>query len=280
MAKGIKLVHESYGEKTFDGMLVYRSGVWLILCNLDHGNPPGSSRERFTMSHELGHYHIPEHRRLLLSGQKPHGSLAGAFDEDGRPEELEANTFAANFLMAPARFTPRLRALNQKPLEVILSVRKEFDTSLESTAIQAMRHDPRIVAIAKWQENRLAWHRISNKFFRETGYRCFLLRSKDQFPEDCATTAALADSDSLFNSPIRSSVSTTTFCFGYVAAGGNRDVVLNEEAVRNGRFGVLTVYSLLKWCRSESVKSRGSGARQLMKSLIRTLIRGRGKMGV
>lgn len=245
VAKGIKLVHENYGEKTFDGMLVYRGGVWLILCNLDHGNSPGASRERFTVSHELGHYHIPEHRRLLLSGQKPHGSLAGAFDEEGRPEELEADTFAANFLMPPARLAPRLRTLKQKPLEGILAVRKEFDTSLESAAIQVMRHDPQIVTIAKWQENRLAWHRISNKFFRETGYRRFLLRSMEQLPEDCATTAALADSDSLFDSPVRNSVSTTAFCFGHVAAGGSRDVVLKEEAVRNGRFGVLTVYSLL-----------------------------------
>jgi hypothetical protein len=227
-------------------MLVYRSGIWLILCNLDNGNSPGASRERFTISHELGHYHIPEHRRVLLAGGKSHGSQAGAFDEDGRPEELEADTFAANFLMSPARFVPHLRSLKQKPLESILAARKEFDTSLESTAIQTMRHDPRMVAIAKWDQNGLGWHRISNKFFRETGYRRFLLRNKEDLPEDCATSAALSDSDSLFDSPIRNSVTTAAFCFGHVAAGGNRDIVLKEQAVRNGRFGVLTVYSLLE----------------------------------
>lgn len=142
--KEISLVHESYGEKKFDGMLVYRNGVWVILCNSDNGNVPGTARERFTISHELAHYHIPEHRRQLIAGCKPHGSQAGAFDEEGAPEELEADIFAASLLMSPQRFAPRLRALKKKPLESILTLRKEFDTSLESTAIQTMRHDARV----------------------------------------------------------------------------------------------------------------------------------------
>jgi Zn-dependent peptidase ImmA (M78 family) len=244
-AKGIKLVHEAYGEKKFDGMLVYRSGQWVVLCNIDNGNLPGSPRERFTISHELGHYHIPEHRRLLLAGQKPHGSKAGAFDEDGRPEELEADVFAANFLMPPVRFVPWLKARKLNLLEGVLSARKEFDTSLESTAIQAMRHDQRVVAIAKWENDRLGWHRISDKFFRETGYRRFSLKELSQLPGDCATAAALNDSDSFFDSPVRNSVATAAFCFGYVEAGGHRDILLKEQAVRNGRYGVLTIYSIM-----------------------------------
>lgn len=244
-AKGIKLVHESYGKKKFDGMLIHKSGTWIILCNVDNGNLPDSPRERFTISHELGHYHIPEHRRLLLAGQRPHGSRAGAFDQDGRPEELEADTFAANFLMPPARLGSRLRPGREKPLEQILAIRRDCDTSLESTAIQCMRHDTRIVAIAKWEETQLGWHWISDKFFREKGYRQFLLKNRAQLPDDCATAAALEDSDSLFNSPIRSSVVTASFCFGRVNAGGDRDVLFVEQSVRNGSFGVLTVYSVL-----------------------------------
>ena len=252
-AKGIRLVHESYGEKKFDGMLVYQAGTWIILCNIDNGNLPGSSRERFTISHELGHYHIPEHRRLLMAGQKPHGSQAGAFDEDGRPEEFEADTFAANFLMPPARFVPRILALRQKPMEVILLLRKEFDTSLESTAIQGLRHDARIVAIAKWNETKLGWRWISDKFFHETGYRRFLLNDREQLPDGCATLAALNDSDSQFDSAVRESVATAAFCFGRVAAGGYRDILLREQAVRNGRFGVIVIYSVLE----ETISPKG-----------------------
>ena len=199
--KEIKVVHDSYGTGKFDGMLVYREGEWIILCNCDSGNTPGATRERFTLAHELGHFHIPEHRRQLMAGCRPHGSHAGAFDGANSIEELEADTFAANLLMPPARFVPRLRSLRQLPLQSIASLRKEFDTSLESTAIQAMRHDNRVVAIAKWRNDALAWHRISEQFFRETGYRQFRLRQKDSLPPDCATAAALADPELQFDSP-------------------------------------------------------------------------------
>jgi hypothetical protein len=147
--------------------------------------------------------------------------------------------------MPPERFAPRLRALKQVPLESILSLRKEFDTSLESTAIQTLRHDPRVVAIAKWQGDQLGWHRISERFFRETGYRRFLFRKREQLPDDCATAIALSDSQSQFDSVVRGAAVTAAFCFGRVAAGGNRDLILREQAVRNGRYGVLAVYSIL-----------------------------------
>ncbi len=243
--KEIRLVHDSFGKGKFDGMLVHRGGEWVILCNYDNGNSPGSTRERFTIAHELGHYHIPEHRRQLLAGCRPHGSHAGAFDGAERPEELEADTFAANLLMPPARFAPRLRSLKQAPLESMLYLRKEFDTSLESTAIQSMRHDGRVVAMAKWNDDALAWPRVSDSFFRETGYRQFLLRQRSQLPPDCATAAALADPDSRFDPVVREVVVTAAFCFGHVAAGGNRDILLREQAVRNGRFGVVCIYSVL-----------------------------------
>lgn len=181
-----------------------------------------------------------------MAGRRPHGSHAGAFDGAESPEELEADTFAANLLMPPARFAPRLRSLKQQPLESILTLRKEFETSLESTAIQAMRHDSRVVAIAKWNEESLAWPRVSDSFFRETGYRQFLLRQRSQLPADCATAAALGDPESQFDPVVHETVVTAAFCFGHVAAGGKRDMLLREQAVRNGRFGVVCIYSVFK----------------------------------
>jgi Zn-dependent peptidase ImmA (M78 family) len=243
--KEIKLIHDSYGKGKFDGMLVYRNGAWVILCNCDNGNVPGCARERFTISHELGHYHIPEHRRQLMAGCGPHGSYAGAFDGAESIEELEADTFAANFLMPPGRFLPRLQSMKLPPLAAVVVLRKEFDASLESASIQAMRHDSRVVAIAKWDADSLAWHRISEPFFRATGYRQFRLREKHTLPPDCATVASFNDYETHFDSTIHEAVVTAAFCFGHVAAGGKRDILLREEAVRNGRFGVVSIFSLL-----------------------------------
>lgn len=243
--KEIKVMHDGFGADSFDGMLVYRDSCWIILCNCDTGNTNGSARGRFTLAHELGHFHIPEHRRQLMSGRPPHGSHTGAFDSADSVEELEADTFAANLLMPPARFVPRLRALGKLPLQSITTLRKEFDTSLESTAIQTMRHDNRVVAIAKWGSETLAWHRVSESFFRETGFRQFRLRQNDSLPRDCATATALADSELQFDLPVHETIITAAFCFGHVAAGGKRDILLREQAVRNGRFGVVSVYSVL-----------------------------------
>jgi Zn-dependent peptidase ImmA (M78 family) len=245
-AKGIGLIHNRYGKDKFDGMLVYRRSKWVILCNLDNGNERGSTRERFTISHELGHYHIPEHRRQLMAGCRSHPSKAGIFDGAASVEELEADTFAANLLMPPGRFVPKLRRLRKPPLRSINELRREFDTSLESTAIQSMRHDPRITAMAKWDNNELAWHRIAEVYFKERGYRQFLLRDCSQLPADSATAEAIADADTQYPSVIRETVSRASDCFGYVSNEGNRNIVFREESVRNGRFGVVTIYSELE----------------------------------
>lgn len=233
-------------------MLVLRDEQWVILCNIDTGNTPNSTRERFTLAHELGHYHIPEHRKQLLAGCRSHGSYAGAFDGSDSPEELEADTFAANLLMPVRRFVPKLTKSRDTPLTAIRGLRLEFDTSWESTAIQAMRHDSRIIAIAKWTNDAFSWHRISEPAFKASGYRSFLLRDKSALPRDCAISEALDDPETGGEGIIRSTVVTANHCFGRVAAGGNRDILICEEAVRNGRFGVLAVYSAMEEVRSGS----------------------------
>jgi hypothetical protein len=226
-------------------MLVYCARKWVILCNTDQGNTPNSARERFTIAHELGHYHIPEHRRILLAGVRPHGSNAGVFDGAESVEELEADTFAANLLMPPSRFLSKLKGSQQTPLATVLELRQEFDTSLESTLIQALRHDPRMIAIAKWSHTGLEWHRISEEAFKVLGYRQFRLSETSRLPPDCATSCALRDPELAYAYTIRESVVTAAHCFDRVAAAGERNILIREEAIRNGRFGVVSLFSHL-----------------------------------
>ncbi|WP_395741686.1 ImmA/IrrE family metallo-endopeptidase [Prosthecobacter sp.] len=241
--KKITVVHGNYGVGKFDGLLALRDGAWTILCNLDNGNTPGSSRERFTIAHELGHYHIPEHRKQLLAGCPSHGSNTGAFDGADSIEELEADTFAANLLMPPKRFVPRLRAVKETPLSAVLRLRQEFDTSLESTAIQTMRHDDGVLVITKWVDESLAWHRIAEMAFKADGYRSFKLKHAFQLQRDCAIAAALRDAEDKYNGGPHDCVAPAYFYFDRVAAGDKRDILIREEAIRNGRFGVLGILS-------------------------------------
>ena len=109
-----------------------------------------------------------------------------------------------------------------------------------------MRHDPRIIIIAKWTNDAFAWHRISEPAFKAGGYRSFLLRDINALPHDCATTLALKDPECAGEGEIRSNAATASHCFGRVAAGEKRDILILEEAVRNGRFGVLSVFSAME----------------------------------
>ena len=240
----ITLIHKKYGEDNFDGMLVFKSGKWFILCNIERGNRPGSTRERFTISHELGHYNIPEHRRFLMAGGVTHGSKAGAFDAEGSIEELEADTFAANLLMPPSRFTQRIKSLKIPPLQATQILRKEFKTSLESCAIHCMKHDSRILTIALWNDEGLNWHWISDPAFKESGYRSFKIRAADHLMNDCSTIQSLRDRSEVFENVIHETATTACHCFNQVAGGESRDIVIREESLRNGHFGVLTMYSV------------------------------------
>lgn len=50
---------------SFDGMLEHDGGRFFIFCNLDRVESLASTRARFTLAHELGHFYINEHRNAL-----------------------------------------------------------------------------------------------------------------------------------------------------------------------------------------------------------------------
>ncbi len=64
-------------------------------------------------------------------------------------------------------------------------------------------------------------------------------------PPDCATSLAMADSPAVYRNP-RPSVSLASTLFSGIHAGSALGIVLQEEALRLGRFGVLTVIQPLK----------------------------------
>jgi len=99
-AKGITLSFGRY-EDAFDGLLEHCCGRFHIYCNLDRVERAGSPRARFTLSHELGHFYIDEHRNALKAGRAPsHPSFCDY--ESKNPVEQEADHFASCLLM-PAK---------------------------------------------------------------------------------------------------------------------------------------------------------------------------------
>ena len=244
-AEGIDHAVGAYGEKTFEGMLEFRNGRFFVYCNRDRENLPHLPRGRFTLSHELGHFFIPEHNLALKNGTPKHQSECGLFDGQNVAEELEADLFAANLLMPPSRFKQEMaKRKNLSPLVAILELKDHFKTSILSTAIQYAPNHSDVVAMMKWNGDALAWKRVQDDYFLRHQYRRWKLDAPAGLPKESATRAALDDLPGGDVSSPRESILTANFCFHNVACAGSRDLIFREEAVRLGGHGVLTLLSL------------------------------------
>lgn len=235
--KRIPLSVGNYGE-AFDGLLECVAGQFFVHCNLDRDNSPESPRGRFTLGHELGHFFIDEHRNSLASGKvKPHGSFVDKAVSDLEVER-EANLFASYLLMPATRFA---RSVNRLPvgLGAVEKVAQVFDVSLTCAAIRFVSQDVFPCAIIKWSDEGFAWKWCSKTFW-ELGFR----KSIEDFgkiPEDSATGEC-----HLKAVPKSHSTSTASFWFPWISPGISKDLLLREEAISLGRFGVLTILSLLE----------------------------------
>jgi len=131
---GLRVVEEKL-EGEISGML-YRDGERaVILINQDDA----PVRKRFSMAHELGHYHLHESSSVFVDRRvrfRDSTSSQGIFKE-----EIEANSFAAELLM-PESFvlqeTVRLRG-RRFPLsdeELIEELAKRFQVSRQAMEVR------------------------------------------------------------------------------------------------------------------------------------------------
>jgi hypothetical protein len=95
------------------------------------------SRKRFTVSHELGHYCIPEHLAGGLTFYKCTDRDLDTFDKRGN-KESEANEFAAELLMPEDVFRERIM-LKDLSYGLIEELVDEFETSLTATGIRFVK---------------------------------------------------------------------------------------------------------------------------------------------
>lgn len=68
-------------------------------------------RRRFSIAHELAHFHLPTHRAALVQGRCNEGDLR-ARSRDAAQREWEANDFAAELLMPQRLFSVDIRRLS------------------------------------------------------------------------------------------------------------------------------------------------------------------------
>jgi len=118
---------------------------------------PSDGHRRFTIAHELGHYHIPGHvDRLFPSGDNTIPSFGGHFRGHKNPVEVEADCFA-NELLMPDRFVKPLIGHVGDGLAAVRALADTFGTSMSAAAIRyaAMAGEP--VAVLVSHKGEIEW---------------------------------------------------------------------------------------------------------------------------
>lgn len=233
-ARGITYSFGAYGD-TFDGILECRNERFHVYCNTDRCGNPYSARSRFTLSHELGHYFIDEHRSALVSGRvRPHTSFC-EFEVRWRAER-EADLFATCLLMPPHRFDQKVETVDQG-LDGVLNLKDHFGTSVTSTAIRYAKHDAMPCAVIKWHSDEFGWRWISQSMYeRGLGQT---VDEIEEVPRDSATAQALKDTPP-DEGRYHQRGGTASFWFPN-RRHGMGDPILWEQAVSLGQFGALTL---------------------------------------
>ncbi|MEQ3662540.1 MAG: ImmA/IrrE family metallo-endopeptidase [Flavobacterium sp.] len=173
--ENLDLFYDSYGNN-FDGMTIYDDTNFFIHINTFRGNKPNTSRARFTIAHELGHYFIDNHRIGLKKGLlSPHPSNNN--ENTHFRIEREADYFASCLLMPEEKFK---KFILRKKFEfsIIKSLSEYFQTSITATAIRFADIGNHPLMIVFGENGKIKWKWSSEDFpFK------YLLYS-DKIPED------------------------------------------------------------------------------------------------
>lgn len=95
------------------------------------------ARQRFSLAHELGHWHLHRGRLMLCRAEEIEGPVSEA-----RGLEVDADHFAAALLMPRFLFEPAAAALSRKaPWAMVESLASQFQTSLLATALRIITLD-------------------------------------------------------------------------------------------------------------------------------------------
>ena len=223
--RSIRPAPGDYGDK-FDGRIEYllSDRVFIFYYPRTKSTFP-NSRVRFSIAHELGHYFIPEHRQLLLTGNS-HGSRPG-FVSDTRLER-EADEFAASLLI-PQDYLERLNSRRKfLTLKDLLQLANDLQVSATAMAIRYTQMCSDRCAVILSQGGRQKFYLASE----EMEYTGFKWRGCKDIPGDSASAKAAQNQGSR-NVFDKASDSSLWF------SGRKRECEIWEEAFPLGYTGLV-----------------------------------------
>lgn len=116
-------------------------------------NPSGvRGRERFSVAHELGHWHLHRGRSFQCRGDDQSTNLSST-----KSLEKEADNFAAHLLLPTPIFRPVAVQLKTPTFKQLGDVATEFETSLVATALRLAGVNTIPVIVACYNQNGKRW---------------------------------------------------------------------------------------------------------------------------
>lgn len=225
---------QDYGD-AFDGLLEYEDDEFHVFLNQNRLVGLGRPRTRFTISHELGHYFIDEHRNGLVSGTRsPHGSFPGYRSND--IIEREADHFASHLLMPASLFANKV-ASEPAGLGAVLKFSEDFGTSRTACGVRYVKEEILPCALFKWNREGLHWKLLSDDFYR-SGLRHSIEKGSCA-PEGSGTQQVLGSLVKPTGVVKRGTCVNTWF--PKIAVGSPKNDILIEETISLGSYGALTL---------------------------------------
>jgi Zn-dependent peptidase ImmA (M78 family) len=211
------------------GMLI-RVGDYFTIAYAAH--LPNEGFQRFSVSHELGHYFLRGHPDAVLDASGIHVSNAGFIAKD--PYEQEADQFAAGLLMPRKLFTKAIADAGEG-LAAIEHLAKCCRTSLTATAIRLAELTDEPLAVIVSDQDHVLFCKMSKRF---SEYRNLTwLQKGTRIPRRTATAAFVANPGRILEADTSDDVVDIADWFG---SGGPLRLV--EEVVGLGDYcKVLTV---------------------------------------
>jgi hypothetical protein len=221
-----------------EGKLADTEGVSGML--LRHGNNfgimyatniPNEGFQRFSVSHELGHYLLPGHPEQVIQNGM-HISRAGFVTND--PYELEADHFAAGLLMPETPFRKEMNRYDPG-LDAVEALADHCKTSRTATAIRFAELSRDAVAVIVSTGGIINYCFLSEamKTLPQLGY----LRKGTKLPAGTATASFTANVARVHaGERIADAVDVRDWL------GGTKKAEVSEETIGLGRYGkVLTI---------------------------------------
>ena len=200
---------------------------------------PTIGHRRFSVAHELGHYHVDGHVEAMFTpGTETVQSVGGLFRDRKDRYEREADWFASELLVPTALCVSRIRE-RDAGIERIRALADEFETSLSMMAIRYAEVTTRAVASILSREGQIEWAAFSARI-REHGWS-WGLRKRDLVPPNTATSR-------LGGGPAGRLIGVTGSDSGLACEwfeGAPPDLELEEDVAGLGSFGRLLTILLI-----------------------------------